>query len=69
MVRLLCALDEGVELDKGVRAACRREILLGLVRDGEFTREVGEVGKGKLAGIGAVAYAEEAEVAFDQVAG
>jgi hypothetical protein len=39
-----------------------------LVRLGEFRGEVGEVCEGKLARIGAVANAEEAEVAFDEVA-
>jgi hypothetical protein len=69
LVRLLCALDEGVELDEGVRSACRREVLLRLVCGGEFAGEVGEVCEGEFARVGAVAYAYKAELALDKVAG
>jgi hypothetical protein len=68
LVCFLGALDEGIELDKGVGSASRREVLLGLVCGGEFAVEVGEVCEGEFAWVGTVAYAEEAEVAFDYVA-
>jgi hypothetical protein len=68
LVCLFCALDEGVELDELVGTARGREVLLGLVDCCEFSGEVGQVGKGQLAGVGAVADAEEAEIAADEVA-
>ena len=39
-----------------------------LVCSGEFAVEIGEVCEGEFAGVGAVADAEEAEVAADEVA-
>lgn len=69
LVRLLGALDERVKLDKGVGPARGREILLRLVRRGELAGEVREVGEGELARVRAVADADEAEVALDEVAG
>jgi len=41
---------------------------MGFVGRRELGGQVGEVGEGKFAWIRAVAYAEEAEIAFDQVA-
>jgi hypothetical protein len=69
LVRLLGALDERVELDKGVRPTRRREVLLRLVRLCELRGQVGQVGEGEFARVRAVANAEEAEVAADEVAG
>lgn len=40
-----------------------------MVRSGEFAVEIREVCEGEFARVGPVAYAEEAEVAFDDVAG
>jgi hypothetical protein len=68
LVCLFCALDERVELDELVGAARGREVLLGLVDGCELAREIRQVGKCQLAGVGAVADAEEAEVAADEVA-
>lgn len=41
----------------------------GRVGGGELGRDVGEVGKGKLAGVRMVAYTEEADVIFNEIAG
>ena len=68
LVRLLRALDEGIELDKGIRPTRGREVVMDFVGCCELGGQVGEVGEGEFAWIRAVAYAEEAEVAFDQVA-
>jgi hypothetical protein len=68
LVCLFCALDERVEFDELVGAARGREVLLGLVDGCELAGEIRQVGKGQLAGVGAVADAEEAEVAADEVA-
>jgi hypothetical protein len=69
LVRLLCALDESVELDKGVRPEPLVEVLVWLVGLGELGGEVGEVCEGQFARVGAVADAEEAQVAVQEVAG
>jgi hypothetical protein len=51
LIRLFRSLNEGVKLDIGVWAARRTEILLRRVRRGEFVCNVGEIGKGELAGV------------------
>ena len=42
---------------------------MGLVGSGEFARKIRQVRKGEFAGVRAVAYTEEAEVAFNEIAG
>lgn len=68
LVGLLGALDEGVELDKGVRPQVRGVVLGGGVGGGELGRKVGEVGECELSGVRAVAYTKKADVVFDDVA-
>lgn len=60
-------MDEGVELDEGIGAQSGGEVLLGGVGGGEFGGEVGEVGEGEFAGVGAVADAEKADGVLDYV--
>ena len=59
-VGLLCALDEGVEFDKGIWSQSGGMDLLQRIDGGEFLCEVGQVCEGELAGIRAVADAEKA---------
>lgn len=61
-------MDEAIKLGEGVRPQRGRAVLLGRVVLVEFGGEVREVGKGEFARVGAVAYAEEAELAGDEVA-
>jgi hypothetical protein len=68
LVRLLRALDEGVELDETIGPAIRGEVLCSRVCGGELGGKVGEVCEGEFAGVRAVAYADEAEVVLDEVA-
>lgn len=68
MVQLLCALDKGIELDKGIWAEGGREVLRGGIGGGEFRSQIIEISECELAGIGAVADAEEADVILDRVA-
>jgi hypothetical protein len=68
LVRRLCLLDEAVEAGKGVGPQPGRAVLFGAVGGVELGAEVGEVGEGELARVGAVADAEEAELARDEIA-
>ncbi len=61
LVGFLGALDEGVEFDEGVGAAGGGKVLGGGVGGCEFGGEVGEVGEGEFARVGAVADGEEAD--------
>jgi hypothetical protein len=54
-------LDEGVELNKGVRAAVGAKVLLRRIDICEFRRKVGEVGKSEFARIGDLTDAQEAD--------
>ena len=60
---------EAVEAGEGVGPQRGRAVLFGAICVVELVAEVGQVGEGKLAGVGAVAYAEEAQLAGDEVAG
>ena len=51
MVQLLGTLDEGIELNEGIRAKCRGEVLRWGVGGGEFRGQVSKIGEGKLAGV------------------
>ena len=42
---------------------------MGLVRSGEFAREIRQVREGEFAGVGPVAYTKKAEVALNQITG
>lgn len=68
MVQLLCALDEGIELDKCIRAKSGREVLRGGVGGREFRSQIIKISECELAGVGAVANAEETDIVFDRVA-
>jgi hypothetical protein len=61
-------LDERVEFHKGVGAEVGRQELRGGVGGAEFGGEVGEVGEGELAGVGALADADVDDFGGDEVA-
>lgn len=63
------ARDEGVELHEGVGAHGGGEDLLQGIGSAEFGREVGEVGEGELAWVGALADAHVDYILGDEVAG
>lgn len=59
MVCFFCLLDVLVEPIQGIRAQCGAAVGVGLVVILELSLQVGEVGEGKLARVGAVAYAQK----------
>lgn len=65
LVELLGALDKGVKFDKGVWSQIWRLVLCWRVGCGEFRGNVGEIGEGKFAGVGMIAYAKETNVVFE----